>query len=311
MRYIRINAQLIDGATGQHLWAERYDESAEDIFELQDEITRRIVRTLAVRLTDIEEKQAFAKPTGNLDAYDYVLRARALLLQSQPEANFKARELYRKAIERDPAYASAYAGLGWTYFEPVLWGWTGSPQRAMKQAYDLAQKAISLETSNVEGRRLLTNVYSLRRQHDLALIEAERIIAINPNDAESYAIQGHALVWAGRHDGAILSLETALRFDPNLNPNHSWNLGLAYYLKGRYKDAITLLERNIGLRPDNAFDYAVLAASYAQVDRRDKAAAAAVRRLNPFFKVEEFGPQFRDPADAARMAEGLRKAGLN
>lgn len=309
---IRINAQLIDGTNGQHLWAERFDERAENLFDLQDEITRRIVRTLAVRLTDIELKQAFAKPTKDLRAYDYALRARALVDLGTPDENFQARKLFRQAIEIDPLYASAYAGLGWTYIEPVLWGWTGSPQKSMKQAHNLAQKALSLETSNVEARRLLIQVYSIRRQHDLAVLEAERVLALNPNDAQSYENQGVAMVWAGRIDGAILALETALRFDPNMRVQHFWNLGLAYYLKARYDDAIAVLEKSIGRRPDSAYEHAVLAASYAQVNRPDKAmaAAATVRRLNPFFKVEEFGPQFGNPADAARMAEGLRKAGL-
>lgn len=310
---IRINAQLIDGTTGRHLWAERFDERAENIFDLQDGITRRIVRTLAVRLTDIERKQAFAKPTRDLKAYDYVLRARALAAQISEDENFMARKLFRQAIEIDPAYASAYAGLGWTYFEPVLWGWTGSPQKALKQAHNLAQQAISLETSNAEAHRLLTQVYSIRRQHDFAVLEAERVIALNPNDARSYADQGVALVWAGRVDGAILSLEMALRFDPNMNPRQFWSLGLAYYLKARYEDAIAVLEKSIDRRTDISFAHAVLAASYAQIDRPDRAraAAAAVRRLNPFFKVDEFGPQFGNPADAQRMAEGLRKAGLD
>ncbi len=182
----------------------------------------------------------------------------------------------------------------------------------MKQAHDLAQKAITLETSNVEGHRLLAGVYAIRRQHDLALIETERLIAINPNDSRGYTEQGIVMVWAGRFDGAILSLETALRFDPYMNLRSFWHLSLAYYLKGRYNEARAVLEKNIESRRDNAFDYMLLAASYAQMDLPDKAAAAAtgVLRLNPYFLVKEFGPQFRDPADAARVAEGLRKAGL-
>ncbi len=309
---VRIKAQLVDGTNGQLLWAERFDQSATDIFELQDEITRRIVRTLSVQLTDIEEQQAFAKPTDNLEAYEYVLRARALVERSLARDNYKARELFRKAIERDPDYAAAIAGLGWTYYEPVIWGWTGSPQKGMKLAHDLAQKSLALEPSNIEGRLLLTAVFNIRRQYDLALVEAERAIALNPNDSRSYAEQGAAMVWAGRTDGGILSLETALRFDPNMKPVYSLVLGLAYFLEARYDDATRVLEKNVDRRSENAFDHMVLAATYAQMDRPDMAAraAAAVLRLNPYFMVQDFGPQFRDRADAERVAVGLRKAGL-
>ncbi|MFP6747107.1 MAG: adenylate cyclase [Alphaproteobacteria bacterium] len=309
---VRIKAQLIDGTSGQLLWAERFDQIATDIFELQDEITRRIVRTLSVRLTDIERKLAFAKPTSDLKAYEYVLRARALVERSLARDNFKARELFRKAIERDPDYAAAHAGLGWTYFEPVIWGWTGSPQKGMKLAHDLARKALALEPSNIEGRLLLTAVLNIRRQYDLALIEAERAIALNPNDSRSYAEQGAAMVWAGRTDGGILSLETALRFDPNIKPVYSMVLGLAYFLEARYDDATRVLEKNVDRRSENAFDHMVLAATYAQMDQPEKSAtaAAAVLRLNPYFLVQDFGPQFRDRADAERVAVGLRKAGL-
>ncbi len=111
---VRINAQLIDGPSGQHLWAERYDEAAEKIYDLQEKITVQIVRTLSVRLTDAERKRAFAKPTRSLEAYDYFLRGRQLHSRAKRSANFEARTLFRKAVERDPDYAEAYAGLALT-----------------------------------------------------------------------------------------------------------------------------------------------------------------------------------------------------
>ena len=194
----------------------------------------------------------------------------------------------------------------------MQWGWTGSPQEAVQQAHDLAQKALSLEANDVYGRRLLASIYGLRRQHDLALIESERLIAINPNDAGSFAQQGMALTWLGRPDGAILALERALLFDPDMKTDIFWHLGLAYYLKKRYADSAAVLERNIG-RKDNPFwDYLLLAAVYAQMDRPEEAARAAeaVRRIDPRYKrLMRFG-QFTNPADIERIDEGLRKAGL-
>ena len=144
---VRINAQLIDSTSGQHLWAERFDGATKNIWDIQDEITGSIVRTLALRITEIEQRRVLAKSTDNLEAYEFTLRGRALIARQSRSENFEARKLFRSAIELDPNYATAYAGLGWTYFEAVYWGWTGSPQKAVQQAHDLSQKALSLEAT--------------------------------------------------------------------------------------------------------------------------------------------------------------------
>jgi TolB-like protein/class 3 adenylate cyclase/cytochrome c-type biogenesis protein CcmH/NrfG len=309
---VRMNVQLIDGIRGQNLWAERYDEAAEDIWDIEDAITGRIVRTLAVRITEIEHQRVLAKSTDNLAAYEYVLRGQALLARQSRGENFEARKLFRQAVEIDPNYAAAYAGLGWTFYEPVLWGWTGTPQESMNRAYDLAQKALTLDATDVYARRLLASIYGLRRQHDLALVESERLIAINPNDAGSYAQQGIALTWLGQPAGAIRALERALRFDPDMRPNIFWHLGLAYYLQQRYTESATVLQRNIGRRKDPFWDYLLLAAVYAQMGKAKEAAQAAetVRRIDPRYERLIRFSQFEHDADVERVSEGLRKAGL-
>ena len=308
---VRINAQLVDATSGQQLWADRYDEAVEDIFDLQEKIARHIVRTLAVQLSEIEQKRAFAEPTDNLAAYDYILRGRALLRRGARQENFRARELFRRAVEIDPDYASAYAGVGWTYIYAVFDGWTGSPGKALDRAEELAQRALVLSESNIDGHKLLARVYIARRQYDLALVESERVIAINPNDPEGHVAQGIVLLWSGRPDGAILALDTAARFDPGMNPTGNWHLSVAYYLKERYGEAVTILERNIRRRTDNVFDYVILAASYAQLGQSNRAARAieTVRRLQPFFTAKDF-TLFRNRSDTEKIAEGLRKAGL-
>ncbi len=308
---VRINTQLVDTTTGRQLWAERYDEAVEDIFDLQEKIARRIVRTLAVQLSEIENRRAFAKPTSSLKAYDYVLRGRALIRRGERQENFQAREMFRRAIELDPDFASAHAGLGWTYINAMLFGWTESAGKAIDRAEKLARKSLALSESNLPGHELLARVYVTRQQYDLAIIESERVIAINPNDADGYAEQGNVLLWSGRTDGAILALETAARFDPGMNPTNHWLLAVAYYLKQRYSDAITLLERNIRRRKDNAFDHVMLVASYAQTGRSAEAAQMVeiVRRIDPFLLARDF-TLFRNQADTEKVADGLRKAGL-
>ncbi len=183
----------------------------------------------------------------------------------------------------------------------------------MLEAHKRALNAVSLDGSNIEGHLLLTHIFTTRRQFDLALVEAERVIALNPNDARGYAEQGTALVWSSRAEGAILALETALSFDPNMDPTTIWHLGLAYYLTERYPEAVALLERNVGRRPEAVWDYMLLAATYAQMNRSEEAAHAAemVRRVDPFFLMKNDLRQLRDAFDAERIADGLGKAGLN
>lgn len=309
---VRISAQLVDGATGQNLWAERYDESTANIWGIQAEITGRIVRTLAVNISKIEQQRVLAQPTENFEAYEFVLKGQALLARQSRSENFEARKLFRRAIELDPNYATAYSGLGWTYYETVQWGWTGSPQKAVQQAYDLSQKALSLQAADISGRRLLASIYGLRRQHHLALIESERLIAINPNDAGSFAQQGMALTWLGQPDGAILALKRALRIDPDMKTDIFWHLGLAYYLKAQYTDSIAVLERNIGRKTNPFWDYVLLAAVYGQMGSTADAARAAeaVRKIDPLYKRLLKFRQFIKSSDTEKVNDGLRKAGL-
>ncbi|MBT4486831.1 MAG: adenylate/guanylate cyclase domain-containing protein [Rhodospirillaceae bacterium] len=312
---VRINAQLVDGASGRHLWAERYNENIEDIFELQDKITRNIVGTLAVRLTDAERKRTLSQPTIDLRAYDLAMRGRQLLTRKQRGANFEARKLFRLAMKRDNEYANAYTWLGHTYMDAVFYGWTGTPGADLERARELAQKTIAIDNGSAPGHALMANIFLQYRKYDLALVELERAVALNPNDAGTYFHQGLVLTWSGHPDGAILAFETAQRFDPVVNPVRSTLLGLAYYLKRQYDDTIASLASVVVQNPDYEFSHVILAATYGQMGRQQEAIRASqeVRRLNPFFSVEEFRKRslFQDPKNAMRLAEGLRKAGLD
>ncbi len=308
---VRVNAQLIDATTGHHLWAERYDRDLKDLFALQDEIVQTIVTALAVKVDAVERKRAMRKETDSLEAYGYVLRGREYLARTTRSTNVEARQMFQRAIEVDPHYASAYVGLGWTYRKAVGHGWTEFPGQALQQAHDLAQKALSLEES-ASAYRLLGYVYLPRRQYDLASHTLERAIELNPNDWDSLSILASVMLYTGRPDEAIQTYETTLRFNPAMEVDRLFELGLAYYLEMRYDDAIRTLEQGVGRNPDHVFLYIALAAAYAQADRPEDAAraAATVRRLHPFFEVASFGTRFRNPADRASIAQGLRKAEL-
>ena len=220
--------------------------------------------------------------------------------------------MFEKAIELDPRYAMAYVGLGRTYSDLFGYGWSEFPVQALEQTYDLARKALSLDESTPSAHALLGEVYRHRMQYDLAIKELERAIELNPNDANSHAELGAVMNYSSRPDDAIVMLETALHFNPNMLPHHYMQLGFAYYLKGRYEDSIGILERGLGWYPDQVFLHIPLAAAYAQAGRPQNAARVAetVRRLHPFFEVDNYGTAFINPADRANIADGLREAGL-
>jgi adenylate cyclase len=308
---VRVNAQLIDATSGHHLWAERYERDLRDLFVVQDEIVRSIVGALAVRVQEMERERTMRKAPDSLEAYDYVLRGREYLSRITRSDNLEARKMFQRAIDLDPRYAEAYVGLGWTYRQAVGHGWTEFLDRAVEQSHDFAQKALDLEES-AGAYSLLGYIYLLRKQYDLASHALERAIALNPNDWDSFAILASVMLYTGRHDEAIKTFETTLRFNPAIHVDRLFELGLAYYLASRYDASIKTLEQGVGRNPNHPFLYIALAAAYAQAGLPDDAAraAASVRRLDPFFEVSSFGTRFRSPQDRDRIAAGLRKAGL-
>jgi len=310
---VRVNAQLIDASTGYHIWSERFDRELKNIFAIQDEIVHTIVGKLAVKIDAAERKRVMHKKTESLEAYDYLLRGMEYHRRRTRSENRKARHMFEKAIDIDPGFASAYVGLGRTYQVQVSFGWTEFPIQALQQAKDLALKALSLDVSDADAYALLGFVYTFSERYDLAINQLNRAIELNPNDASSLRSRGQLMLWLGRIDDTIQSLETALRFDPNGPPGDFMFLGMGYYLKGQYDRAFKVLEEGMNRMPDWVGNHIVLAAAYAQSDRLDDARREAqeVLRLDPFFKIDNYGSVFRNQADRNKIIEGLRKAGLN
>ena len=302
-------AQLTDADRGLHLWSERYEGRLEDVFALQEELTRNVVGSLAIKLHDLEEERAFAEPTANLAAYDYALRGWGLYSRRMRSANAEAREMFERAIDLDPEYTSAYVGLGWTEHRSATSGWTEFPARRLERAEALARKALELEGTHADAHALLGFVHLAHARHDRAADELRRAIELNPSDSHSYAGYGVVSMYSGDLDVAIASIETARRLNPD-RPM-SFSLAVAYYLKRQYEKAIEVLEQGLEPKSDYA-DQAALAAAYAQTGRAEDAsrAVAATRRLWPYFEADAFLSQFQNQAHRAHIAEGLQKAGL-
>ena len=309
---MRVNAQLSDGTTGHNVWADRLVRDLTDLFALQDEIVRSIVAKLAVKVDAAERKRALRKGTESLEAYDLVLQGREHCARADRSANAAARKILAQAIELDPRYAPAYVALGWCHMDAMRFGWTGAPSRTLRRVHNLAQKALGLDEQNASAHRLLGTAYYKWQKYELATGEFNRALELNPNDADTFDALGTVRLYEGRADAAIEAVETALRFNPNLGPSGLVHLGLAYYLEQRYDDAINTFERALGRNPNLVVLHVGLAAAYARANRADNAARAAaqVKRLHPFFKVDAFGNAFRKPEDRLSIREGLRKAGL-
>jgi adenylate cyclase len=161
---VRINAQLTDAATGEQLWAQRFDENKKELFAIQDEITQAIVGTMAIKIEATERARVMRKDTSNYQAYDYYIRGTGYLMHSTQSMNKKARQLLEKAIELDPQFASAYTALGWCYHNLVEFGWTEFVEQASKRAESLARKALSIDNfqaSAPKTKTYLSNLFKL------------------------------------------------------------------------------------------------------------------------------------------------------
>jgi adenylate cyclase len=313
---LRVTVELSDAATGIVLWSDRYEGEGRDVFEIHDRIVKNIVGTLAVKVTRLEEGRAASKPPDSFEAYDLMLRARSLLVRSDRIANRQARALLAKALELAPNYAEAHVLMAAAESQRSLsYGWTEDPAGGMQRAQEHAQRALATDDPGAQARAhgQLGIVYAAQGQWEKALAEADLAIELNPSDDFAFDTRGSTLMWLGRADEAIGSIETALRFNPaGRGAATGFNRALTYYMLRRYGEAVAAADAALARYPDTAFLHAIRAAALAQQGNQDEArrSAAQVIRFDPFFRTADFGSRFVDPQHMAQLQDGLRKAGL-
>ena len=312
---VRVTAQLIDATTGYHLWSERYDRLLTDIFALQDEIVRKLVLHLALKLTDREREPLERSYAINPEAYEYRVRGIDLWMRLTKDDNTTARQLCEKAMVLEPTYAQAYTCTGWTYLTEWAALWTQDPQ-ALDRAFELGQKALVLDGSLPPAHELLGSVYLLKRQFAQAIAELEQSLALAPSWGSSYAGIGRALNATGRTTEAIGMLEKAIRLNPR-NPFFTSNylavLGDSYRLTGQYDRAIATFQKSLDMNR-NLTAALGLASVYSEVGREGEAKAivAKIGQANPQISVAGLRSRllYQDPAVADRYLAALQKAGL-
>jgi len=312
---VRVNAELTEAATGRNVWSQAYDDEAKDIFSVQEDIARRVVGAAAVKLTRFERERVLTKPTENLAAYEYVLRAREFLSHATRDKNDEAATLFQRAIDLDPNYAAAYAALGGSHFEAVVSGWTEFREDELEQAETLAQKALALDPATTSAYRLLAFINMYKRRYDLALGQVDHALDINPSDADIYQQRGTILVWSGKAAEGLPWLEGALRFD-RAHTLTAENLCFAFYFLDRYDEAVEAADRALAGSPGRSIQVLTrpfLAAAYAQMGKRQDAESerTVVMRLSPFFDARIFAGQFGTQQARDHLLEGLKRAGFH
>ena len=310
---VRITAQLVDATTEGHLWAERYDRDLKDIFALQDEVTQKIVAALAVKLTEDEKKRLVHKYTDNMEAYDFYLQGVEYKNRYTKEANVQARQMFERAIDLDPEFAAAYGWLGFTHFHDWTFGWSKDPQ-SLERALELAHRTLDLDDSLPLGHHLLGKVYSWKKQHEKAIAELKKAIAFSPNDADHLVGLGYILNFAGRPEDAIGLVKKAMRLNPMYPAYYLWELGHAYFLTGRYEEAIEALKRLLDRNSDFMPAHVFLAASYSEIGKEEegRAEVAEIERLSPQASLVALRQRlpYKDQAVLERLIESLRRVGL-
>lgn len=311
---VRISAQLTDADAATVLWSDRYDGELSDLFEFQDSIARHIAGALAANITQVEVQRHFKEARPDQNAFDLLLRARAVGHAASRTANRQVRELMTKAIELDPNYATTHALLGEAIYSQVVLGWTEFPDRELARAEKLARRAIALAPDEPDGHRTLGRILLIRTEYDQARNALQRAIDLNPSDANALAVLGTLRSFDGDLPGAIESLELALKYDPMLQPNYHFDLAISYYLARRHDDALRVAERGISRFPNFPMFNVPAAAAAAQLGRQEQAAlyVTEIRQRLPQLDMsfDFLGSRFRDPAYPAYLKEGLRRAGL-
>jgi len=313
---VRVTAQLINGETGNHIWAERYDRSLEDIFELQDDITQTVVGAIEPELDRAERERAIQTPPESLHAWEYLHRGWWHLRKYEKSEIQEAQSCFHHAVEIDPSFAQAYAGLAEAEFMNLMGGFVDKPIDSLEQGFEAANKAVALDGKDSVAHATLGVLHLARREHALAIEALQTALIANPSSAKAHHWLGLVFAFCRRPDDAIAEQVVATR----LSPSDPWLWAFmnvrsyAYLHSNRFEQAVEWAHRS--LRQPNAprAPYIVYVIALSHLGRSDEAERACETLLVKFpgtsiAKVRNAFPFGREE-DLELWIAGLRKAGL-
>ncbi len=313
---VRITAQLIDGMTGNHVWAERYDGELEDIFAVQDEITSAITGAVAPSFVTAEARRIERKAPENFDSWDYAIRGNWHLWHLGKEHLAEARKLFQAAIGLDPKNVLALSGLALACSWEVVWGWAEDPDTMRDIADETAQRAVAADEHDSWAHASLSTVSLHRRRLDTAVRAARRALELNPNLAFAELGLAAASAWGGDYDATMEHADKAERLSPR-DPAHAWftlQRACAAFVVGRYEEQVEWAEMMTEAAPDHPAGWRILAAGYGLLGRQGEAKVAlqGLLRVVPHFTIElvrNSAAGIQDK-DLERLLDGLRRAGV-
>jgi len=313
---LRIMAQLIDAASGRHVWADRYDRDLQDLFALQDEITLKIVSALQVELSVGVQTRLTRNIWPNIEAWSYYVRGFDHFVRHTRADNAKARELFERAASLATGYATVFTTLGWTYWEDAFHGWSESPGESLLRAVELAKKSRALDDSDPDIHALWGAIYLKQKRYDQAIAEGEKSVALGPNQSFPHLLLGMYLSHTGRYKEALPLVRKAMRLNPYYPSTYLQLLGGIYLGMEAYEKAVEAFKALVVREPQSRVGHRGLAIAYIRLGRKEQARSevAEVLRLFPEYSLEVDRKQAqlmnKDPTVMENDIEALREAGL-
>jgi adenylate cyclase len=308
---VRITAQLVDTSTGHHVWAESYDRELEDVFAVQDEITDKISAAIEPRLRESEPARALRREPRDLNAWESVQRGWWHFVRNTKEDYEKCREWCEQAMKLDPVFAPAHYYWALSHVHTTLFGWSDSPERSLELALEAAEKALGLDENDAFAHRILATVFSnLGGQHERAIAENERAIALAPSLAWGYWGLGQSLNFASRPEEGIAMIQKAIRLspqDPTLPEFHA-DLAVGHFVAGRYPETVSYARQARRERAGGNWSWPFLVAGLAHLDQSEEA-KGELREMRRHFEMHAAQNVFADRTVVVRLIEGLQKAG--
>jgi adenylate cyclase len=312
---VRVTAQLIDGTTGGHLWADRFDRNLDDIFAVQDEVTAEIVGALKVKLSAEDEARVSHRGTQDVEAYDTMLQARELILSGTESNMIQARILIQRGLDKDPDFAAAMGGMTMTYIMQYANQWGENHRGALEEAERWAEKAVATDPNEALSWMAMCVVRIWQNRHDDAREAVKRQLELAPSATDPLRMLSTIENFSGNYQTAIDAYEEFEKLDPHGPTMALHTVGLAHFALGHWDVAAEFFRRRIAQEPDTDSSYVMLAGSLGHLGEPEEAKKQwkQVFNVKPDYSLAERSRlwPYKDTVVVDNLYAGLEKAGID